>query len=54
VPVQYAADGQTVYVVPGGWEHKTWWRNLIQPAKVRLRLQGRDVTGVSQSRSKYT
>jgi deazaflavin-dependent oxidoreductase (nitroreductase family) len=51
VPVQYAADGQTVYVVPGGWEHKTWWRNLIPPAKVRLRLQGRDVTGVGQALS---
>jgi deazaflavin-dependent oxidoreductase (nitroreductase family) len=49
VPVQYAADGQTVCVVPGGWEHKTWWRNLIQPAKVRLGLQGRDVTGVGQA-----
>jgi hypothetical protein len=49
MPVQYAAEGQTVYVVPGGWEHKTWWRNLIQPAKVGLRLQGRDVTGVGQA-----
>jgi F420H(2)-dependent quinone reductase len=49
VPVQYATDGQTAYVLPGGWQHRTWWRNLIQPAKVRLRLQGRDVTRVGQA-----
>lgn len=49
VPVQYACAGQTVYVVPGGWEHKTWWRNLVQPARIRLRLQGRDVTGIGQA-----
>ena len=49
VPVQYAADGQAIYVVPGGWEHKTWWRNLIQPARVRILLEGRDMTGVGQA-----
>lgn len=49
LPVQYAADGQTVYVLPGGWQHKIWWRNLIAPAKVRLLLRGRDVTGIGQA-----
>lgn len=49
LPVQYAAEGQVLYVVPGGWEHKAWWRNLIQPARVRLRLRGRDVTCVGQA-----
>lgn len=35
--------------MPGGWEHKTWWRNLIEPTKIRLRLRGRDVTGIGQA-----
>jgi hypothetical protein len=49
LPVQYALDGNTIYVVPGGFAHKTWWRNLIEPARVHLRLQGRDVTGIGQA-----
>jgi hypothetical protein len=49
LPVQYASDGSTIYVVPGGFERKTWWRNLIDPVPVRLRLQGGDVTGIGQA-----
>jgi hypothetical protein len=49
LPIQYALDGNTIYVVPGGFEHKTWWRNLIEPARVQLRLQGRDVNGMGQA-----
>lgn len=49
LPVQYASDGKAIYVMPGGFEHKTWWRNLIEPARVQLRLEGRDVTGIGQA-----
>jgi len=47
-PVQYARDGQTLYVVPGGREDKRWWRNLLAPATVQVRLRGHDVTGIGQ------
>lgn len=47
-PVQYLRVGQTLYVVPGNHEHKTWWRNLRTPAEVRVRLQGRDLEAVGQ------
>lgn len=35
-PVQYARDGDTLIVLPGGAEHKTWWRNLetVSPLSV--------------------
>ena len=38
-----------VYVIPGGHEHKTWWRNLIRPQPVGLRLRGRNLTGIGQA-----
>jgi NADPH:quinone reductase-like Zn-dependent oxidoreductase len=48
LPVQYARAGETLYIVPGDHEHKRWWRNLVTPAPVRIRLQGRDATGTAQ------
>jgi deazaflavin-dependent oxidoreductase (nitroreductase family) len=48
LPVQYTRAGQTLYIVPGDHEHKTWWRNLLAPATVRVRLQGHDATGTGQ------
>lgn len=49
LPVQYASEGDTVYVIPGGFEHKTWWHNLVDPAAVRLRLAGGDAIGIAQA-----
>lgn len=46
-PVQYARDGGTLVVVPGHPSTKTWWRNLLQPARVRLWLRGQDVEGTA-------
>jgi hypothetical protein len=46
LPCLYARDGQDLYVVPGQPERKVWWRNLRQPIRVRLRLQGRDREGI--------
>jgi hypothetical protein len=34
LPVQYARDGSTIYIVPGMPEKKTWWRNLRGGAPV--------------------
>lgn len=41
-PVMYALDGDDIVVVPGRPEIKTWWRNLRDPAEVRVRLAGRE------------
>jgi F420H(2)-dependent quinone reductase len=49
IPVQYAEDERGRYVlVPGGAEHKRWWRNLREPAPVHLLVAGRDVEGVGR------
>src|SRR6476661_4184487 len=38
--VQYARDGDTVWVLVGQADRKTWWHNLRQPADVDLWLAG--------------
>jgi len=46
IPVEYARDAAGRYViVPGGPEHKTWWRNLRTPAPVRLLVTGHEAAG---------
>ncbi len=45
VPVQYARDGDRVFLYPGLRERKTWWRNLVDGAPVTVRISGRDVRG---------
>jgi hypothetical protein len=44
-PVFYRRDGTRVLIVPSAPERKLWWRNLRQPASVRLRLAGEERTG---------
>jgi hypothetical protein len=41
--VQYARDGDTVWVLVGQAEAKTWWHNLRRPADVELWLAGEHV-----------
>jgi hypothetical protein len=41
--VQYARDGDTVWVLVGQAARKTWWHNLRQPACVELWLAGEHV-----------
>jgi len=48
IPVQYVQAGQTVYIVPGRAEQKTWWRNLRVGAPVRLVMRGKNVNGMAQ------
>ena len=38
--VQYARDGDHVWIVPGRPERKTWWRNLRTAAPVEIWLAG--------------
>jgi hypothetical protein len=46
-PVQYVRDGDTIWVLPGHPETKTWWRNLRSGAPVRLHVEGVDVGGTA-------
>ena len=45
LPVQYARDGDAIYIVPGMPEKKTWWRSLRGGAPVRLLLEGKTLAG---------
>jgi hypothetical protein len=51
LPCMYARDGQDLYIVAAQPDRKIWWRNLQQPARVRLHLQGRDVEGTATATS---
>ena len=44
-PAQYARDGESVYIVAGEAEGKTWWRNLRTGSAVSVRLRGQDLPG---------
>jgi hypothetical protein len=41
LPVGYAQAGNTLYVLVGDYQTKTWWRNLQGGAPLQLRLRGR-------------
>lgn len=45
LPVQYFPDGNTLYLMPGSPEKKTWWRNLLGGAAVRVTLRGQTLEG---------
>jgi F420H(2)-dependent quinone reductase len=38
--VQYARDADTVWIVPGDRERKTWWHNFTEPGAMTLCLAG--------------
>lgn len=40
LPVQFARQDEVVVILPGGAEHKTWWRNLEHPARLSLWIDG--------------
>lgn len=42
LPVMYARTDASVWVMCGGADRKSWWRNLVDPAPVSVRLRGRD------------
>jgi deazaflavin-dependent oxidoreductase (nitroreductase family) len=45
LPVQYAQEKNTLYIMPGGARNKTWWRNLRGGAAVRVTLRGKQEKG---------
>ncbi len=51
LPVQYAEEGGTIWVLPGHHERKRWWRNLLDESSVRLRLRGHEFDAVAQALS---
>ncbi len=46
--VQYARDGDRVWIMPAQPDRKQWWRNMRQPLPVDIRLAGHDEHGVAQ------
>jgi len=48
-PVQYAREGNVVFVYPAEHRRKTWWRNLLEPAPVLLRIAGEELRGSGQA-----
>ena len=48
-PVQYARENDAVYVYPANHERKVWWRNLLEPAPVRLRIAGAELRGIGRA-----
>jgi deazaflavin-dependent oxidoreductase (nitroreductase family) len=46
-PVGYRREGERVRIAVGWPERKRWWRNLREPAQVRLRLNGEKRTGTA-------
>jgi deazaflavin-dependent oxidoreductase (nitroreductase family) len=45
LPVQYAQDGQRIFILPGQPENKTWWRNFKDETPVTLTLRGKTRKG---------
>ncbi len=48
-PVDYSRDGELVRIRVGWPGRKVWWRNLREPAAVRMRLRGRECTGIGHA-----
>jgi hypothetical protein len=48
-PVQYVREGKEVLVLAGRAEGKTWWRNLLEPAPVLMRIRGHEVSGTAHA-----
>ena len=48
LPVQYVQTGNSIYIVPGMPEQKTWWRNLKEATPVRLTLRGQNLAGTAR------
>ncbi len=45
LPVQYAQDGQRIFILPGQSEMKTWWRNFKNETPVTITLRGKTLDG---------
>jgi hypothetical protein len=48
LPVMYAQGDDTLVVLVGGPEHKSWWHSFARPHPVRVWLRGRARTGTGR------
>ncbi len=48
-PVGCRREGERVLIDVGWPERKRWWRNLLDPAQVELRLAGKHRTGLAET-----
>jgi deazaflavin-dependent oxidoreductase (nitroreductase family) len=46
-PVQYVRDGSSLWVMTGGHEGKSWWRNVVGGAPVEVLLRRRPLRGAA-------
>ena len=49
LPVQYVREHDTIWVLPGHAERKSWWRNLRSDAPVRVHVEGVDAVGTGRA-----
>jgi hypothetical protein len=49
LPVMYARDGDSLWVLAGHAETKSWWRNLVLPAEVGVRVRGKDCRATARA-----
>jgi deazaflavin-dependent oxidoreductase (nitroreductase family) len=47
IPVNYLREGDSLWMI--SLRKRTWWRNLIQGADVKVRLMGRELNGHGQA-----
>ena len=48
LPVNYVQSGETIFILPGMPERKTWWKNLLGGAEVEVLLRGQVCKGVGE------
>lgn len=47
VPVNYYQEGDTFWIISS--RDRTWWRNLVRGAEVRMRVHGRELSGFGEA-----
>ena len=46
LPVNYSQEGDTLWIISS--RSRTWWRNIVPGAPVRLHRHGKDVLGTAE------
>lgn len=49
LPVQYAETGDVLWIMPGDAARKTWWRNVLEPSPVVIRLRRERSEGTAEA-----
>lgn len=48
IPVGYQRDGDVITVLVSDAATKQWWRNFHDPARVRVRIRGKNLEGIGE------